>query len=106
MRLPGYRWLLPIGHLLIDSLVLSLWIWHSTVLLHNQKSRSANPPVVAVGFALQDDSNVRWEPRYFPPPPEFLFLLLGNPLSGIIAFTARPRLIFKLGKSFGVRSGF
>src|SRR5260370_106242 len=26
---PGYRWLLPAGHLLIDCLVLALWVWHA-----------------------------------------------------------------------------
>ena len=102
MRLPGYRWLLPIGHLTVDTLVLLWWIWHSTVILHNQKIRSANPPVVAVGFSLQDGSGVGWNPRYidyYPPPGEFLFLSAGNLPAGIIALAVKPDAEFQTMKN-------
>jgi hypothetical protein len=62
--------------LTIDSLVLSIWLWHSAVILHNQKIRSANEAVVAAVLTLQDDSGIGWDPRYIyaEPPGELLFL--------------------------------
>src|SRR5580658_4099888 len=92
MRPPRYRWLLPIGHLLIDGLILLMWIWHSTVILHNQKSSSVSPPVVTAGLSLQDDSGAAWDPQHidYAPPGEVLFLSLGNLPAGIIASIAMP----------------
>ena len=38
MSRPQYRWLLPVGHLFIDSIALALWIWQGATLLDREKA--------------------------------------------------------------------
>jgi hypothetical protein len=88
MSLPRSRWLLPIGNLVIDSIVLALWIWHADgLLMHHHRSglrSSVHKPIVF----LQE--TVTFDVRDIEPDPVFLFLISGNVPAALVSASARP----------------
>jgi hypothetical protein len=88
-RIP-FRWLLPLGHLLIDCAALALLIWHTYALFGKMKADAAVGVVRPVAL-LQEAGAPGWEFSHREPSPEFVFLDAGNPLATIVTSLTRPR---------------
>jgi hypothetical protein len=86
-----YRWLLPIGHLLIDTLVLVLCLWHSQTVLHRSRSYSLGKSGLTKAVMLQEAGAPGWDFRNAPVPEEYAFLRVGNLPALIVSSIARPK---------------
>jgi hypothetical protein len=84
-----YRWILPIGHLAVDLLLLAAWINYGAMLLRNIKSHGVAHPASAPIVRVQDSDVEVWDP---PPylPPQCAFLLSGTAPAGEVSLAARP----------------
>lgn len=81
-----YRWLLPLGHLLVDVIVLSHFIWQG----HQwQRNLCRQRPVVHTESSTQQGA-VGWVVDV-PPPEDFRSVLFGTLPAGLISWEARPR---------------
>lgn len=89
MSLSRFLWLLPIGHLVIDSIVLSLWIWHANGLLAHPNHSRLRPSMARPALFLQETA-VSFDVRSIEPDPVFLFLIAGNMPAAIVSASARP----------------
>ena len=87
-----YRWLLPFGHLLVDVIVLSHFIWQG----HQWQRDLCRPPVIRTEVPASEGT-VMWDPRYFwwRPPQDFVFLVAGTLPVGLISGVVRPRAILQ-----------
>jgi hypothetical protein len=86
-----YRWLLPIGHLLIDILVLVLWLWHSQIILNRMKARANEGSELIPVFMLQESGAPGWDFRHdVPIPDEYALIGFGNLPAMIASSNARP----------------
>src|SRR5438876_7754455 len=83
-----YRWILPVGHTVIDLLLLVSWIWHATVMLRQQKGHFAPAQVVSTAAFLQD-TPMTFD-FSFPPAPTFVLLVSGTLPAGIVSTYLRP----------------
>jgi hypothetical protein len=83
-----YRYLLPLGHLLVDLIVLSHFIWQGHLW---QRDRCRQSPVVR-NVAFAQEGAVPWSPVYvcFAHSPDFDFLVTGTLPAGLISFAVRP----------------
>jgi len=84
-----YRWILPVGHTLIDLLLLVCWIWHATVTLKQQKGHCSPAQVVSTVAFLQDIP-MTFDLSTIPPPPAFVLLVSGTLPAGIVSTYLRP----------------
>ena len=90
MTLPRNRWLLPIGHLLIDCVVSAVWVWHSQAISTRRKAEIPSSQLVRP-VLFQEAGAPGWDFRYdAPPAPESVFLILGNLPASAISLTLRP----------------
>jgi hypothetical protein len=86
------RWLLPLGHLLVDVIVLSHFIWQGHLVRWTQKHPWCAPPVVQTQAPAQE-SGVGWGPMSdggAEEPWDFIFVLSGTLPAGLISHAARP----------------
>jgi hypothetical protein len=84
-----YRWALPLGHTVLDLLLLATWISHGTVLLRHQKGY-LNATVVTNAAFLQEGVEVGWDPRQFRPSPGLVLLASGALPAAIVSLHLRP----------------
>lgn len=84
-----YRSLLPMGHVLIDLLLLTSWIWHATVVLNAPRSLS-RPTGVSVAAAYAATDNIGWDPVDVRLDPRFALMLTGTLPAGIVSGSVRP----------------
>jgi hypothetical protein len=90
MNIP-WRVLLPFGHLAVDCVVLALWLWHADT-LYRPRSDSVRPRVEQALF-FQGEGSVAFEPKFFSPQPEFLFLTSGNLPALLVSLAVRPEAL-------------
>src|SRR6185312_13605868 len=81
--------MLPVGHTLIDMLLLAAWINYGMTFLRNEK-RSADTKLRVIPVVLTQDDGVPWDPRPMPPPPKFELLLTGTLPAGAVSISMRP----------------
>jgi hypothetical protein len=78
-----YRIWLPIGHALIDCVLLVSYLWSGHQMLQREKNGE---------FSLvQEEGPVEWAPIYMPPPPKFQLILMGTAPAGMLSSTLRPK---------------
>lgn len=90
MTLPQNRWLLPIGHLLVDCVVSVLWLWHSHLM---ETRRKAEIPLNQMlrPVLLQEAGAPGWDFRYdATPAPESDFLISENLIASVVSLEVRP----------------
>jgi hypothetical protein len=87
MRL-RHRWLLPLGHLAVDVIVLVLWLWHADTIRHRMKAFPAG--VVLKPVMMQEAGAPGWDFRRFSPPDEAMFLGLGSAPAFMVTSIAGP----------------
>jgi hypothetical protein len=83
-----YRWLLPFGHLLIDTILLLSWIASLPTPRHGTYF-PRNPTVSPV---LLQEGVVEFDPHDIPPHPVFMFLGSGNLPALAVSANVRPDL--------------
>jgi hypothetical protein len=83
-----YRWLLPLGHALVDVIVISHLIWQG---YQWQRQLCRQPPVVRTETPPSEGAE-RWDPRtlWDGRPRDLDFLLVGTIPAGLISYAARP----------------
>ena len=86
-----YRWLLPFGHALIDSMLLVAWITLSGRLFPREKDSMYRSAPVQAALFLQEGGSVTWEPANLPPSGPFVLIMSGNLPVGLISAVLRPR---------------
>jgi len=80
---------LPIGHQIVDGIVLALWIWHAHgLLMHHHRSGLRSSMVRPVLF-LQE--TVTFAVRDIEPDHQFMFLTAGDLPAALVSMAARPR---------------
>jgi hypothetical protein len=84
-----YRWALPVGHTVVDLVLLATWIWQGSLMWKGHKGDTASTPALRT-VALLQDATVGWDPTYIPTPPKFVFLLSGTLPAGIVSMNVRP----------------
>src|SRR5882724_2959933 len=90
---PGYRWLLPAGHLLIDCLVLALWVWHAEMVDRERPTFHA-AAVVRPVLLQEGGGGVGFDLRTtYQPPQEFGFLVFGTLPVGLVSIAIRPKAV-------------
>ncbi|HTR34428.1 MAG TPA: hypothetical protein VMH80_00905 [Bryobacteraceae bacterium] len=97
MALPSSRWLLPLGHLFVDTLVLALWIGQGHQLLGPKKTALFHQPFATDVLFLQESGVVSFDVRYVDPSPNFLFLTAGNIPAAFVSASFRPRAHIQTG---------
>ncbi len=85
-----YRCLLPVGHFLIDSMILVFWLSHGYTALGRLKASSSfRPPVKRV--MLQEAGAPGWDFRHDAvPSAAFALLSCGNLPVAVVSLIARP----------------
>jgi hypothetical protein len=89
VKIPPCRGILPIGHLMIDAVLLGLFIAQGSAMYSPNGSRIRQPP--ARIFQVQEGSRIDWDPTFVNPSPRFLLLAAGNLPAALISGTVRPR---------------
>lgn len=90
MTLPRNRWLLPIGHLLIDCILSIVWLWHSQGIANRRKAELPLDHLVQP-VLFQEAGAPGWDFSYdAPPAPEGVFLISGNLAVSAVSLTVRP----------------
>jgi hypothetical protein len=84
-----WRWVLPIGHLAIDCVLLTALVSNSN------RFRSAccdSAPAAQFRPVLLQESvpSIRFEPRNVGPPGPFLLISTGNPVAALVTSAVRP----------------
>lgn len=84
-----WRWILPLGHLTVDLvLVLALIAYSNRVFLRH---RTALPsPLLRPALLFQESGSVEWDPRTSGPPGPFNLIMTGNLPVGLLTGTLRP----------------
>lgn len=78
-----FRWGLPFGHILVDSILLLALTAFPNGIFHSEKNaHSQRISIPAEG--------VEFDPRTLPPPGPYMLLATGNPLAGVISSALRP----------------
>ncbi|MGC9971383.1 MAG: hypothetical protein ABSE56_12425 [Bryobacteraceae bacterium] len=87
-----YRWLLPLGHALVDVVLLTHFVWQGNQWRSVTKAPCAEPAVAQPG-APAEDGGVGWDPKYMWVAPRWDFRLLasGTAPAGLISLAIRPR---------------
>jgi len=81
------RVVLPLGHFLVDVVVLVLWVWHSQDLFRQTKGAVWFQPV-----AMLQENAPQFEPKFdISPPGQYLLLALGNLPAMVVSENVRPR---------------
>ena len=83
-------WLLPAGHLLIDSVVLGLWLLHIREIGREMKAHRVALQAPTHVAMLEEASGPYFDIIDVDPPPEFTFLASGNIPATVISLRARP----------------
>lgn len=76
------KWLLPVGHALLDCVVLA-WCVHSHV--RPQEIATTHQVALPLALFLQETPAIAFDLRTFPPPADYMFLQSGNAVAGLIA---------------------
>jgi hypothetical protein len=84
------RWLLPLGHVLIDCILLVALIVYSNRISRREKSAVHPPGPIQAALLLQEDLSVEWDPRTSAPPGPFMLIMSGNLPAGLISGILRP----------------
>lgn len=87
---PKCRWLLPIGHLLVDVFLVANLVVHSSAWFQPRQSDLGRTTVLQPVMLLQEDAAVEFDLTALPPPDEFLVIMSGNPAAGFVSSTVRP----------------
>jgi hypothetical protein len=80
-----YRYLLPLGHLLVDVIVLSHFIWQG----YEWQRDACGMPSAVRAVPSSQEGKVGWD-VYSGPPMDLAFLAVGTPPAGLISCAARP----------------
>ena len=85
-----FRWriVLPLGHFVVDCLILALWLWQAQSLYRPKAVLPARG--VEPVFFLQEGGSVQWNP-IFHPPDEYLLLAAGTFPALLISAAIRPQ---------------
>jgi hypothetical protein len=83
MRRVKFRWLLPLGHALIDCILALAWIKFSDSLF--RREALATPPPATIQAALLQEGNFDWVPVYDSIPGPFLVLASGTLPAGLLS---------------------
>jgi len=86
-----WRIVLPFGHLAVDSVVLTLWLWHAHA-LYQPKADLLLPRMQPVLF-VQESAPVTFDLRFVSPPPEFELLASGTLPAMLLSNTVRPEAL-------------
>src|SRR5215471_4360226 len=89
-----YRWLLPIGHLIVDVVMLAILIAHARAFYGNDRAQHAPQPAIR-WVLLQEGTTVEWDPQYLPPPRDFVLLAAGNLPAALVSCSLRPSAHFR-----------
>lgn len=85
----NFRWLLPIGHLLVDFVLLASLTGSSVAPFQSSQGlRERLSAFHTVRF--QEDVGILFEPKNLPPRDEFLQIISGNPAAGLLSAYLRP----------------
>jgi hypothetical protein len=82
-----WRFLLPLGHLAIDCLLLFTWVWQSDARFRPHAERQQ---VRFERVLFQEDGLIDFDPRYDVPAPRFDALALGCAPAILISQWLRP----------------
>ena len=84
-----FRWrtILPLGHFVVDCLILALWLWQAQSLYRPKAMLPARG--VEPVFFLQEGGSVQWNP-IFHPPDEYLLLSAGTFPALLVSDSIKP----------------
>jgi len=82
--------MLPIGHAVVDLVLLAAWVGYGTMLIRQEKVRSGGQSQPFQPVLFQDGDAVRWDPRPLPPPPRFALLMAGTLPAAAVSMSVRP----------------
>jgi hypothetical protein len=80
-----FRWILPIGHLVIDCILLGALIVYSNSHAYRGDSGSSRTLIL-----VQESGSVEWDPRTMGPPGSFSAIISGNLPAGLVSVFLRP----------------
>jgi hypothetical protein len=90
MRRVKWRWLLPLGHTVIDCALVFALIMYAHRLFQPKKSEVHPPTRFHAALFLQEGDSVEWDPRTLPPPGPFSLIMTGNLPAGLASSVLRP----------------
>jgi hypothetical protein len=84
-----FRWILPIGHLAIDCILLGALIVYSNS--HAYRGDSGWKAISKSSLIfVQESGTVEWDPRTTGPPGSFSVIMSGNLPAGLVSVFLRP----------------
>ena len=89
MKIPPYRWVLPLAHLMIDAVLLGLFIAQGAPIYPRDGNLIRRSPTRVL--RVQEGSSIDWDPASVNPSPRFLLLAAGNLPAAFISGGVRPR---------------
>lgn len=95
------RWLLPAGHLLVDVVLATSLVVHSSGRFQSRKGDPGLTTALQPVMLSQEDASVGFDLTTLPPPDEFLVIMSGNPAAGFVSERIVPETMTPPG---GVRS--
>jgi hypothetical protein len=85
-----WRWLLPLGHLAVDLILLVALIAYSNRVFRGRTGVPSSSVTTNSVLLLQEGGSIEWDPRTSIPPGPFSLIITGNLPAGIIAGSLRP----------------
>jgi len=83
------RWVLPVGHAVIDCILLFALIAYSQRMFP-KKSEFHSSAVIQAALLLQEGDSVEWDPRTLPTPGPFSLIMTGNLPAALASNVLRP----------------
>jgi len=86
-----WRWLLPLGHAVVDcTLLVALIAWPDRPFW--RENGALHPPAaIQAALFLQEGGSVEWDLTTLPPPGPFILIMSGNPPAGLASSILRPQ---------------
>jgi hypothetical protein len=85
-----WRWVLPLGHALIDCILLIALIAYSHRVYRGETRDIPAPTPIRPALFLQESGSVDWDPRTSNPPGPVLLITTGDFPAGLLAGVLRP----------------
>jgi hypothetical protein len=84
------RWLLPLGHTLIDCILLFSFIAYSNRQFRGERGALYPSAAIEAVLFLQEGGPVAWDPVTSTPPGPFMLITSGNLPAGLVSDILRP----------------
>src|SRR5437868_2213487 len=98
-----WRILLPVGHLVVDCVVLALWLWHGNTLYQPTADslRHRIQPILFLHEGVSFTVELQWS-----PPDDLIFLASGDLPAMLISDALRPKAYIVTRSKLWDRSWF